>query len=90
MLCTRLHESCDYLSAVGALDTSGQGTGGVTAKALYYWWSQKQVDPLLLVDALQRLINFFCIGLTAADEVSEKDCTVYNLNMESKECPVVA
>ena len=27
--------------------------------------------------------------LSAADEVSEKDCTVYNLNMDSKECAIV-
>ena len=65
------------------------GTGGFTSVALYYWWSQIQAESLLLVDTLQRLINFFCIGLTAADEVSEKDCTVYNLNMESKECAIV-
>ena len=28
--------------------------------------------------------------LSTAYEISEKDCTVYNLNMESKECAIVA
>ena len=35
-------------------------------------------------------IHLLGIGLTSAYEVSENDCIVYNLNMECKECPIVA
>lgn len=44
----------------------------------------------LLVDTLQRLVHFLGISLSTADKVSEKDCIIYNLNMESEESPVVA
>ena len=43
-----------------------------------------------LINTFKFCLCLLAVGFAAGNKVSEEDCVVYNLDMESKECAIVA